>query len=68
MLPRYSEFTNLVLKLIKDKNLREEIGANARKTIKSFYTWEKTAQRAVQIYQTLIQETKNGDQKFTVNS
>jgi len=48
-----SEFISLVLKLIEDSNLRKNIGINARKKIELFYDWEKTAKKAVDIYDNL---------------
>lgn len=45
-----SEFINLVLKLIEDSDLRKNIGINARKKIELLYDWEKTAEKAIDIY------------------
>jgi glycosyltransferase involved in cell wall biosynthesis len=49
-----SEYSDLVLKLIADSNLRRKIGINARKKIELLYTWEKTSKMAVQIYSKLV--------------
>jgi glycosyltransferase involved in cell wall biosynthesis len=49
-----SKFIDLILKLIEDKDGRKRIGANARKRIESSYNWEKTARKAVHVYDQLI--------------
>jgi len=49
-----SKFINLVLKLIEDRDLRKNIGTNAKRKVESFYDWKETAKRAVQNYDQLI--------------
>ena len=49
-----SEFISLIITLIENKELRKEIGANAKKKAESLYDWEKTAKKAVQIYSNLV--------------
>jgi glycosyltransferase involved in cell wall biosynthesis len=48
LLSRYpdSEFIDLVLKLVNDKDLRRKLGARARKKIEACYDWEKNAEKA----------------------
>ncbi|MGD0977582.1 MAG: glycosyltransferase family 4 protein [Candidatus Bathyarchaeia archaeon] len=49
-----SKFIDLVLKLIKDGDLRKRIGTNARRNVGLFYEWEETAKKAVQSYNKLV--------------
>jgi glycosyltransferase involved in cell wall biosynthesis len=45
-----SEFIDLVFRLIEDRNLRKNMGINARKKVELLYDWEKTAKKAISIY------------------
>ena len=49
-----SKFVDSVLKLIEDSNLRRNMGINAKKKAELFYSWEKTANKAVKIYNELV--------------
>lgn len=49
-----SQFVDLVIKLIEDNKLREDMGANARRKVESFYNWEETAKKAVVYYGKII--------------
>jgi len=48
-----TEFIDLVFKLIENGDLRKTIGINARKRIELLYNWEKTARKAVDVYEDL---------------
>lgn len=48
------EFANWVIRLIKDRELREKIGKNARLLVKNSYTWQGTARRLEILYQQAI--------------
>jgi len=49
-----AEFANYVIKLLKNKELREEIGKNARKFVKKKFTWQEVAHRVDKILETII--------------
>jgi glycosyltransferase involved in cell wall biosynthesis len=49
-----SQFVDLIFEMIEDDKLRKRIGLNARKKIESFYDWETTAKRAVQVYKAIL--------------
>ncbi len=48
------DFAGWIVHLIKNKNIRDNIGRNARQMIMGSYTWEKTAQRVELLYQQAI--------------
>jgi glycosyltransferase involved in cell wall biosynthesis len=50
-----SQFIDLIFEMIEDDKLRKRMGLNARKKIESYYNWETTAKRAVQVYKTILQ-------------
>ena len=60
------EFADWIIRLIKDEELREKIGKNARLFVKSSYTWEETGRKAEISYRRAIEkfhgrvEGKNG--------
>ena len=54
-----SEFVNLVGRAIRDSNLRQRIGASARKKAEEIYGWEKNAKRAVCVYHNLLSTNTN---------
>ena len=43
------DFANRVVELLRDKNLRREIGASARKFVERHFTWGKVAERMDEI-------------------
>lgn len=51
-----SEFIQLVLRCIKDENLRKSLAINARKKAELLYDWELNAEKAVCVYQALIEK------------
>ncbi len=51
-----AEFIQLVLRCIKDENLRKSLAINARKKAELLYDWELNAEKAVCLFQTLIEE------------
>jgi len=46
-----NDLTCGIIKLIKDKKLREELGRNARDEVINKYTWEKNVKRVIDIYE-----------------
>ncbi len=44
------EFADIIIKLLKDKNLNETIGINAFNTIKKYYSWEAISKRFINFY------------------
>jgi len=51
-----AEFIQLVLSCIKDENLRKSLAVNARKKAELLYDWELNAEKAVCVYQALIEK------------
>jgi len=49
-----TEFVQLVLRCIEDKNLRKSLAVNARKKAKYLFDWELNGEKAVCIYQDLL--------------
>ena len=47
------EFADKVLRLLKDKKLRGDLGSNARQLIQDYYSWEILGRNLNQIYQEL---------------
>jgi 1,2-diacylglycerol 3-alpha-glucosyltransferase len=43
-----------IIKLLKDDKLRQEMGENAYKTVKEKFSWDKIAQRTLQVYEEAI--------------
>jgi glycosyltransferase involved in cell wall biosynthesis len=43
-----------VVELLEDKDLREELGKNARKRVLKNFTWEKTARETLKVYEEAI--------------
>jgi len=50
------EFADWIICLIRDNELREKIGKNARLFVKNSYSWGETAQRVEILYQQAIQK------------
>lgn len=51
-----SEFSNAVIRLLKDRPLRARIVANARSLVETYYDWEKIGGKLLGIYQECGQE------------
>ena len=51
-----AEFIQLVLRCIKDENLRKSLAINARKKAELLYDWELNAEKAVCVYQALMEK------------
>lgn len=43
-----------IIKLLKDDKLRQKMGENAYKTVKEKFSWDKIAQRTLQVYEEAI--------------
>ena len=55
-----------IILLAKDRNLREELGRNARELVMKEHTWEKRGEEIIGIYDAIIrggqsQQEKEGD-------
>ncbi|MFX0195090.1 MAG: glycosyltransferase family 4 protein [Candidatus Hodarchaeota archaeon] len=44
---------NTILYLSQDRNLRSQVGSNARRTVLEHHTWKKNAERVIQIFLSL---------------
>lgn len=51
------ELTDNILKLSCDNDLRKKLGENAFEKVKSEYTWEKNAERILDIYENILTKT-----------
>ena len=51
----HQELANNILMLIRDNDLREALGSNARIEFERNFTWEKNARRIISIYEDLLQ-------------
>ncbi|MEE9152273.1 MAG: glycosyltransferase family 4 protein [Thermoplasmata archaeon] len=49
-----TELVSILNELLQNRNLCREIGASLRKRVEKEYTWEKTAERLEEIYETLL--------------
>jgi len=49
-----SKFSEGVIRLLQDKNLREEISRNARQVVESNYDWQTINQKLVALYSNLL--------------
>ncbi len=47
------DFSNKILKLFNDKDLRERLGDNGEKFVKNHFTWEKTSKKLIDLYNNL---------------
>lgn len=50
------EMADVVLQLLADKDLRDKIGNNARKTIERFYTWDKLVDNMIKCYKNVLRK------------
>ncbi len=48
------EFSESVLVLLEDEDLRKKLGKNARKSVSEKFSWSKSAQKMAGIYQSII--------------
>lgn len=48
------ELSNAIVKLLKNKQLREQMGANGRKLVVREYSWESTAKKTVDVFRNLL--------------
>ena len=57
--PRNSnQIAKAVNKLLEDEELRNKLGANARKTVEEKFDWEKISQKFLRIYKKYINKEK----------
>ena len=47
------DFTDKILNLYTDENLRKKLGENGREFIKKEFTWDKTSKGLIKLYQNL---------------
>lgn len=50
------KFAKFTVQLLKDKTLRESLGANARTLIKNSYTWEVSAEKLNKLFYSIIED------------
>ena len=43
-----------IIKLLKDKKLREEMGRNGREYVVKYHSWESVAKRVVEVCESVI--------------
>lgn len=57
--PRDSEaLAQAVIKLLKDENLRKEMGENAYKKLKEDFSWDKIAEKTIEVYRKALADAK----------
>ena len=52
-----------IVKLLKDENLRKSMGENAYKKMKTDLSWDKIAEKTIEVYKKAIGEHKKGDER-----
>ena len=48
------EFSNAIIKLLQNKKLREQMGANGRELVVKKYNWENNAKRTIEVFKNLL--------------
>jgi len=48
--PNVDKIAEKIKYLLENKQLAEELGRNAKKTVEDYFTWDRSAQRFIQIY------------------
>ena len=54
-----SAFAGAIIKLLKDEKLRKRMGENAYKKMKNNLSWDKIAEKTIEVYKEAINEHKN---------
>ena len=54
---------DVIIKLLKDEKLRKKMGENAYKKLKSNLSWNKIAEKTIEVYKEAIKEHKNKKRK-----
>jgi len=49
------ELTECILLLLKDNNLKKELGSNSRLEVEKSYTWEQNARRIMEVYEKVLE-------------
>jgi len=49
------EFSNAIVKLLQNKKLREQMGANGRELVVREYSWESAAKKTIEVFRTLLE-------------
>jgi glycosyltransferase involved in cell wall biosynthesis len=52
------ELSDAIIKLIKDKSLREEMGKNGNYIVEKYYSWEANARKVEEVCEKVIEEHK----------
>jgi len=50
------ELANAIIKLLKDKELREKMGKNGREVVVNNYSWEHTAKKTIEVFEKLLNQ------------
>jgi glycosyltransferase involved in cell wall biosynthesis len=59
--PRDSEaLAQAVIRLLRDEKLRRQMGENAYKKLKEDFSWDKIAQRTIEVYEKAIEARRRG--------
>jgi len=53
------EFSNAIIKLLQNKKLREQMGANGRELVVREYSWESTAKKTIKVFRNLLRRDIN---------
>jgi len=53
------ELANAIIKLLKDEELRRQMGENGRKVVVNNYSWEHTAKKTIEVFKKIL--NKKGD-------
>ena len=48
------ELAEAIIKLLKDKQLREEMGKNGREMVINNYSWENTAKKTIEVFESIL--------------
>ena len=53
------ELANAIIKLLKDEELRRQMGENGRKVVVNNYSWDHTAKKTIEVFERIL--NKKGD-------
>ena len=49
------ELSNAIIKLLLNRKLREQMGANGRELVVREYSWESAAKKTIEVFRTLLE-------------
>jgi len=50
----HGELSGAIIKLLNDKQLREQMGENGRKMVVNNYSWETTAKKTIEVFESIL--------------